>query len=75
MIGMSDWCWSGLRCPRIDIVGVRLVMVVGVCWRRGRVHGSNGVAGEHVLMPETESRGVVAAKTTSPHSFKASSGW
>ena len=49
------------------VVGVRLVEVLDACWR-GRVHGRSGVAGEPVLILETESCGVVAANMTSPHS-------
>ena len=49
------------------IVGMRLVEAVGACWG-GRVHGRSGVVGEPVLILDTESRGVVAAKITSPHS-------
>ena len=48
------------------IVGVHLVM--DVCLR-GVVHGRRGAAGEPELMPDSSRRGVVAAKTTSPHSF------
>ena len=48
------------------IVGVRLAMGGRV---HGVVHGRRGAAGEPVLMPEIDRWGVVAAKTTSPHSF------